>query len=200
MSEMTTTPPAPGVANDWDWDAEDEFEAPGDARAGWLPVVMTRATRAALEARIAGLTVALEAAVREQEELAARLRRADYDRRRAEKEASELEDQLAELNREADEMRLVADRPLLDHEDQVALRALLRQARRQARDPGVWVLLERGELHSVHSTREDAEDAAEALGAPRDGWTWQTSPAEDVRRTATEVLWRIQRMPLGGAQ
>ncbi|MFJ8374079.1 hypothetical protein ACIQ9I_21175 [Streptomyces sp. NPDC094461] len=86
---------------------------------------------------------------------------------------------------------------LLDTEDRQALRMLLRTARKQAtRADRVYVLLHFGELHSVHTTRDAAEIAAEAEGAPRDGWTSSTtccpSPAP-----ASEVPWRIRPVPLG---
>ncbi|MEU8943568.1 hypothetical protein AB0C97_36870 [Streptomyces goshikiensis] len=86
---------------------------------------------------------------------------------------------------------------LLDAEDRVALRALLRTARRQAAADRVYVLFHRGRFHSVHDTVEAAEAAAEAEGAPRDGWTaWQPDPGAPA---PSEVVWRIQPRPLGRA-
>ncbi|MFH8582536.1 hypothetical protein [Streptomyces zaomyceticus] len=88
---------------------------------------------------------------------------------------------------------------LLDAEDRVALRALLRTARKKAAQPDrVWVLLQHGELHSVHASQDDAEAAAEAEGAPRDGWTWD-QPSVGIR-PAQEVAWKVKRLPLGGVR
>ncbi|WP_340564492.1 hypothetical protein [Streptomyces sp. GSL17-111] len=86
---------------------------------------------------------------------------------------------------------------LLDAEDRVALRALLRTARRQAaRAARVYVLFRHGVLHSVHASMEAAEAAAEAEGAPREGWTSHTPGA--ALPAASEVTWRVQALPLGG--
>lgn len=87
---------------------------------------------------------------------------------------------------------------LLDAEDRVALRALLRTARRQSlRAVRVYVLFNRGVLHSVHASADAAEAAAEAEGAPRRGWTAYTPGAE--LPAAAEIDWRIQPLSLGGA-
>ncbi|MFE6426759.1 hypothetical protein ACFVOB_14975 [Streptomyces rochei] len=85
---------------------------------------------------------------------------------------------------------------LLDTEDRAALRMLLRTARKTATTPPhVFVLMRRGALHSVHTTREAAEDAAEREGAHPDGWLTHGAPGTDC--PASAVLWRIQPMPIG---
>ncbi|MBA0054024.1 hypothetical protein E0L36_25185 [Streptomyces sp. AJS327] len=116
--------------------------------------------------------------------------------RQAEADQKGMAARLAVAEAERDEARA---RPALEHEDQVALRALLRQARRQARKvPHVFVLYQRGRLHSLHSTVESAEAAAEAEGAPHSGWAPHI-PGESLS-PAAEVAWRICPMALGGAQ
>ncbi|WP_241989956.1 MULTISPECIES: hypothetical protein [unclassified Streptomyces] len=131
---------------------------------------------------------------------------------RAEDTAERLAAQLDQAQRTADEqfegMRTVlgqatAERDaaraqvLLDAEDRVALRALLRTARRQtARTARVHVLFRYGALHSVHASPEAAEAAAEAEGAPREGWT-SLKPGAALP-PAAETPWRVQALPLGG--
>ncbi|MEU3065041.1 hypothetical protein [Streptomyces subrutilus] len=84
---------------------------------------------------------------------------------------------------------------LLDAEDRVALRALLRTARRQsATADRVYVLYRYGALHSLHRSMEAAEQAAEAEGAPRGGWTASRPGA--ALPSAAEVNWRIQPLAL----
>jgi hypothetical protein len=84
---------------------------------------------------------------------------------------------------------------LLDTEDRVALRMLLRTARRQqARTDRVYVLFHYGRLHSLHATQDAAEAAAEAEGAPRSGWT--ATPPGAAAPPASEVTWRTQQLPL----
>ncbi|MFF5783202.1 hypothetical protein ACFY7Y_40605 [Streptomyces virginiae] len=82
---------------------------------------------------------------------------------------------------------------LLDAEDRVALRALLRTARRHDANR-VHVLFHRGRFHSVHATVAGAEAAAEAEGAPRDGWT--STPPGAACPPACEVVWRVQPLTL----
>ncbi|MFH8518239.1 hypothetical protein ACH4CE_24750 [Streptomyces gelaticus] len=94
------------------------------------------------------------------------------------------------------ELETLRAQSLLDTEDRQALRTLLRVARKQAtRAAYVYVLLRFGEVHSVHTTRDEAEIAAESEGAPRDGWvshsTHGTTPA------AAETNWRIHPVKLG---
>ncbi|MFI7278567.1 hypothetical protein [Streptomyces sp. NPDC049879] len=117
---------------------------------------------------------------------------------RAEQLHHELMDAVAARTRaeiEAAGLRDAAEERL-DAEDRVALRALLRTARRQARDNRVYLLWHRGELHSVHATPEDAEMAAEREGAPRSGWTaW---PTQTPPVPACEVLWRVRSITVGG--
>ncbi|MCX5166387.1 hypothetical protein OOK39_46080 [Streptomyces sp. NBC_00264] len=89
---------------------------------------------------------------------------------------------------------------LLDAEDRVALRMLLRTARKQQTRTGrVYVLYRHGALHSVHTTRDAAEIAAEAEGAPRDGWT-SSATCCATPYGAPEAPWRIQTLPLGGGE
>ncbi|MGW1354352.1 hypothetical protein ACWCQE_34520, partial [Streptomyces sp. NPDC002409] len=66
------------------------------------------------------------------------------------------------------ELEALRAQSLLDTEDREALRTLLRTTRKQnSRADCVYVLLHFGEVHSVHTTWEEAETAAEAEGAPR---------------------------------
>ncbi|MFE7357570.1 hypothetical protein ACFU8Q_31590 [Streptomyces sp. NPDC057543] len=97
------------------------------------------------------------------------------------------------------ELETLRAQSLLDTEDRQALRTLLRITRKQsARADRVYVLFHQGELHSVHATPQAAESAAEAEGAPRSGWTAHTPGA--ALPPASEVLWRVQPLPLGGAR
>ncbi|WPW30712.1 hypothetical protein P6B95_27290 [Streptomyces atratus] len=98
------------------------------------------------------------------------------------------------------ELETLRAQSLLDTEDRQALRTLLRTTRKQnARADRVYVLYRFGELHSVHATRDTAEIAAEAEGAPRDGWTSSTTCCASPS-PASEVPWRIQPVPLGGTR
>ena len=84
---------------------------------------------------------------------------------------------------------------LLDTEDRVTLRMLLRTTRRQAHPlDRVYVLFQHGRLHSVHATRDAAEITAEAEGAPRSGWSSDAPGA--ALPPAADVLWRIQPLTL----
>lgn len=97
------------------------------------------------------------------------------------------------------ELEILRAQHLLDTEDRVVLRALLRTARRQsARTDRVFVLFHYGRLHSLHSTQDAAESTAEAQGAPRSGWT-TTAPGAALP-PASEVTWRVQPLRLGGEQ
>lgn len=102
-----------------------------------------------------------------------------------------------ELQAELDSARAQV---LLDAEDRVALRALLRTVRRQEarKEARAYLLWRRGELHSVHGSMESAEGAAEEEGASQDGWVAHSS--EVPLPPASEVAWRVQQMPLGGAR
>jgi hypothetical protein len=111
----------------------------------------------------------------------------------------ERDDARQELAAARGELEATRSQVLLDAEDRVVLRMLLKQAKKQAARPErVFVLFRHGELHSVHASRDDAEAAAEAEGAPRDGWTWH-GPGEGVR-PAQEVAWRVRTVPLGGTR
>ncbi|MFF9591850.1 hypothetical protein ACF1FX_21980 [Streptomyces sp. NPDC014646] len=119
---------------------------------------------------------------------------------RAEDAAEELRAALAhaiaDTARLEGELETLRAQSLLDTEDRQALRTLLRITRKQnARADRVYVLFRRGELHSVHATPEAAESAAEAEGAHRSGWTAHTPGA--ALPPASEVLWRVQPLPLG---
>lgn len=97
------------------------------------------------------------------------------------------------------ELDVLRAQHLLDTEDRVVLRALLRTARRQQdRADRVHVLFHHGRLHSVHATHDAAEIVAETEGAPRSGWTAPEPGA--ALPPASEVTWRIQALPLGGAR
>ncbi|EPD91423.1 hypothetical protein HMPREF1486_04991 [Streptomyces sp. HPH0547] len=97
------------------------------------------------------------------------------------------------------EMKALRAQSVLDNEDRQTLRTLLRITRKQsAQADRVYVLFRRGQLHSVHATLEAAESAAEAEGAPRSGWSTHTPGA--ALPPASEVLWRVQPLPLGGAR
>ncbi|MEW2553675.1 hypothetical protein AB0957_18310 [Streptomyces zhihengii] len=106
---------------------------------------------------------------------------------------------IRQVTGERDQARTERDaanaRLLLDAEDRVTLRALLRTARRHAsRTDQVYVLFRHGSLHSVHDSMDAAEGAAETEGAPRSGWTAHTPGAPP----AAETPWRVQVLPLGG--
>ncbi|MGW6617832.1 hypothetical protein ACWGA0_30815 [Streptomyces erythrochromogenes] len=80
---------------------------------------------------------------------------------------------------------------LLDAEDRVALRMLLRSVRKQAAPPErVYALFHHGALRSLHRSAEAAERAAEAEGAPRGAWT-EVPPGASCP-PACEVVWRVQ--------
>ncbi|MFF4771073.1 hypothetical protein ACFY1V_31650 [Streptomyces sp. NPDC001255] len=143
---------------------------------------------------------AFDAQLRTQAEAIAERLEAVRERDAARAERDQLGAERTQLVAEAEQLReeLAAARAqvLLDAEDRVALRALLRTARRQEnRANRVYVLFRYGALHSVHATNDAAEEAAEAEGAERSGWT---SPAPGAALpSATEISWRIQPLPLG---
>ncbi|MFI5526877.1 hypothetical protein [Streptomyces platensis] len=110
---------------------------------------------------------------------------------------------LKQTGEERDEARAEAKaaraQVLLDAEDRVALRTLLRVTRKQSRAlDRVYVLFRRGKLHSVHASMDAAEGAAEAEGAERSAWTSHTPGA--AFPAADEVAWRVQPLPLGGSR
>ncbi|MFJ3728656.1 hypothetical protein ACIPYQ_39655 [Streptomyces sp. NPDC090045] len=132
--------------------------------------------------------------------LAEQLRQAKRD---ADAEFEGMRAVLRQATAERDDARAEAEEAraqvLLDAEDRVALRALLRTARRHAAAADrVYVLFHRGRFHSVHTTADGAEAAAEAEGAPRDGWT-ATVPGAALP-PACEVVWRVQPLPLCDAR
>jgi chromosome segregation ATPase len=121
---------------------------------------------------------------------------------RAESAVEELQTALARTTADAarleGELETLRAQSLLDTEDRQALRTLLRITRKQSGlADRVYVLFHHGQLHSVHATMDAAESAAEAEGAPREGWTAHTPGA--ALPPASEVLWRVQPLPLGGA-
>ncbi|MFB4197741.1 hypothetical protein [Streptomyces carpaticus] len=128
-------------------------------------------------------------------ELVARVREADAEadalRARLLAEAGER----ARLEAEVERLRAQV---LLDAEDRVALRQLLKVVRKQDRRDRVYVLFRRGAFHSVHLSSQAAEEAAEAEGADRAGWT-RLAPGAALP-PASETDWRIQALPLGGAR
>ncbi|MEU0675454.1 hypothetical protein ABZ330_21685 [Streptomyces sp. NPDC006172] len=102
----------------------------------------------------------------------------------------------AELARAEGELASLRAQLFLDAEDRVALRMLLRTARRQAGAlDRVYVLFRLGQLHSIHASQDSAEAAAEAEGAARHGWT--TNAPGAAMPPASEVQWRVQPLPLG---
>lgn len=103
---------------------------------------------------------------------------------------------LADTARTEGELETLRAQQLLDTEDRAALRMLLRQSRKATAVQQVFVLLRRGQFHSVHGTREAAEEAAELEGAHRGGWFTQGPGAQ---RSDSEVLWCIQPVPLTGS-
>ncbi|KOU78988.1 MULTISPECIES: hypothetical protein [unclassified Streptomyces] len=107
-----------------------------------------------------------------------------------------------EARAERDKLRAELDaaraQVLLDAEDRVALRMLLRSVRKQAAPVDrVYALFHRGTLLSLHRSVEAAERAAEAEGAPRDGWTAHQPGA--AFPPACEVTWRVQPLTVQGA-
>ncbi|MEV7512693.1 hypothetical protein AB0O57_32515 [Streptomyces sp. NPDC091201] len=169
-----------------------------------------RADRAELaQARIEA-ELAADSAIRAEdtvEVLAKQLRQAkrdadeEFDGMRAVLRQATAERDAARAERDAarTEVEEARAQVLLDAEDRVALRALLRIVRRQAAAAErVWVLFHRGEFHSVHTTVDGAEAAAEAEGAPRGGWT-ATVPGTALS-PAAEAVWRLVRLPLCDAR
>lgn len=117
------------------------------------------------------------------------LGRARADHIEAVRDAARVEGELAALRAQV----------LLDTEDRAALRALLRVVRKQhSRADRVYALFRYGALHSVHATAEAAEAAAEAEGASPSGWTRQRPGA--ALPLAADAPWRVQPLPLGGAE
>ncbi|MFE3996542.1 hypothetical protein ACFXPW_33390 [Streptomyces goshikiensis] len=100
----------------------------------------------------------------------------------------------AERDAARSELEAAKAQVLLDAEDRVALRALLRTARQQGRADRVYVLYRYGTLHSLHRSLEAGERAAEAEGAPRGGWTAARPGA--ALPPAAEVEWRVQPVAL----
>ncbi|MFE7410213.1 hypothetical protein [Streptomyces laurentii] len=144
------------------------------------------AARASYE-RIVEWNCALVDSVDRAEEVSARLR-------------AELCEATAGVARLEGELETLRAQSLLDTEDRQALRTLLRATRKQnARADRVFVLLRFGDLHSVHATRDAAEIAAEAEGAPRSGWFTPSTHGE-TPAPAAGVPWVIRPVPLGGTQ
>ncbi|MFC8505554.1 hypothetical protein ACFU3J_01845 [Streptomyces sp. NPDC057411] len=106
----------------------------------------------------------------------------------------------AEAARLEGELETLRAQSLLDTEDRHALRTLLRATRKHnARADHVYVLFRSGELHSVHASSDAAQIAAEAEGAPRDGWTTSTACCTPPV-AAGDIPWSIRPMPLGGTR
>ncbi|MEU0671345.1 hypothetical protein ABZ330_00335 [Streptomyces sp. NPDC006172] len=110
----------------------------------------------------------------------------------------ELADARADTARAEGERDALRAQHLLDAEDRVALRMLLRTARKQtATLDRVYVLFRLGQLHSIHASQDSAEATAESQGAARDRWT--ATPPGAAMPPASEVQWRIQPLPVGRA-
>ncbi|MFH8729409.1 hypothetical protein [Streptomyces termitum] len=168
-----------------------------------IAVIRTR-TLNALRGDLAKAREAADAAARssEQDHLAAGL--AADAAIRAENTVERLDDALARARADAarleGELETLRAQSLLDTEDRQALRTLLRVTRKQNDRPDhVFVLLRRGQLHSVHATRDAAEIAAETEGAPRDGWFTPSTHAA-APDPAADVPWVIRPVPLGGTR
>ncbi|MFE9385655.1 hypothetical protein ACFYMO_20865 [Streptomyces sp. NPDC007025] len=166
--------------------------------------MITLVRRSTLTALRSGLTQAqaeTAAARQEAQQHGAESQRSTDSAIRAESALQELQGALARSREDAarleGELDALRAQSLLDTEDRQALRTLLRVTRKQQTDR-VYVLLHHGQLHSVHASVEAAEAAAEAEGAPRSGWT--TLPPGAAHPPASEVSWRVQPLPLGGAR
>lgn len=124
--------------------------------------------------------------------------RAEAQRTRAERALADAErthELQASLARAEGALEILRAQHLLDTEDRVTLRALLRTSRKQSRPADrVFVLFRMGELHSLHASQDAAEIAAEAEGAPRSGWTADAPGA--ALPPASTVAWRVQALPL----
>ncbi|MEV7867459.1 hypothetical protein AB0P17_15460 [Streptomyces sp. NPDC088124] len=120
---------------------------------------------------------------------------------RAELTAERLRDQLAATTststRTEGELTVLRAQHLLDTEDRVVLRALLRTARKTQATERVHIVFRKGEVHSVHVTAEDAEDAAEREGA---AGNWAAVPPGTAQHTDGPAPWCIQRFPLQRTQ
>ncbi|RCG20775.1 hypothetical protein DTL70_21105 [Streptomyces diacarni] len=163
--------------------------------------VVRRRTLNSLLSDLSEAEAATAAAHEDAEQRRAESQRSAESATRAELAVEELRGALARSR--ADTARLEGElgalraQSLLDNEDRQALRMLLRIARKQRADR-VYVLFHHGELHSVHATLEAAESTAEAEGADRSGWTTHTPGA--ALPPASEVSWRVQPLPFGGAR
>ncbi|MFF0206383.1 hypothetical protein [Streptomyces althioticus] len=121
----------------------------------------------------------------------------------AQSEASTVTAQL-ELVREAlaraeGELVVLRAQSYLDAEDRVTLRTLLRTARKQTKDgEKVAVLFRKGRLVSAHASRQSAEAAAEAEGAPREGWV--SSPLDAPLPPEADAAWRVTVLPVQAEQ
>ncbi|MFD4392590.1 hypothetical protein [Streptomyces sp. NPDC058495] len=166
------------------------------------------AAAGALDAAQLGEELATDAAIRfegDVETLAARLSEAQAE---TDEQYEGLHAVIRQITAERDDARAAADaalgeaeaaraQVLLDAEDRVVLRALLRVARKKSALSRVFALFQKGELHSLHIAQEDAEAAAEAEGAAPNGWT-QHRPGEALP-PARDVQWRVQQLPVSGA-
>ncbi|MFF9002636.1 hypothetical protein ACF1GW_35565 [Streptomyces achromogenes] len=104
---------------------------------------------------------------------------------------------IADGARAEGELKALRAQDLLDTEDRAVLRMLLRQARKTAGPQKVYVLLRYGAFHSLHETREAAEEAAERDGA--DPTAWYTQGGTGPQYPADEAAWLIQPVPLKGS-
>jgi hypothetical protein len=166
-----------------------------------IAVVRSR-TLQGLRADIAAAEAATATARGESEQRRQEAERATDSAIRAESAVEELRDALARTTADAarleGELETLRAQSLLDTEDRQALRTLLRITRKQSGlADRVYILFHHGRLHSVHATMDAAESAAESEGAPREGWTAHTPGA--ALPPASQVAWRVQPLPLGGA-
>lgn len=112
---------------------------------------------------------------------------------------AELEQVRAALARTEGELVVLRAQSYLDAEDRMALRTLLRAVRKQAGDrEKVAVLFRKGRLVSAHASRQAAEAAAEAEGAPREGWV--SSPLDAPLPPEADAAWRVTVLPVQAEQ
>ena len=110
----------------------------------------------------------------------------------AEARIGELREELAKALQERGQAWVARERAM---GDLVKVRGLASE--RAACPDGVYVLLRRGEPHSVHGTVASAMVAAEAEGASRDGWC---RAPEGAASPGTETGWQIQGPFFGGVR
>ncbi|WP_371791924.1 hypothetical protein OG217_23255 [Streptomyces sp. NBC_01023] len=163
-----------------------------------ITMVRTR-TLNALRASLSGAEAETATARAEADRYRGEAQTATDSTARAETALEELRGVLARSTADAarleGELTALRAQMLLDTEDRQTLRTLLRITRKQnGRADRVYALFHRGQLHSIHATLDAAEIEAETQGASRSGWTTHTPGA--ALPPASEVLWRVQPLPL----